>query len=1243
MSSFRLLPAKQLPTARLQTCFFSRCAARTFSSSSGNVHFLDAENATDLAADVARLRPQHLMLETCPVRWKNLQIDAGYRPQLDAINTLHGGLLSRDLLELRKRFVEHADEQEELQGIKLHPCDRAYRKTQNEVARALFLRPWILLSYARYAKHRLARVSREVSGTPGGNNANAEVHNQQLQPLRLPTAMASVLVARRAEHFAREIAALSPTQSETVVVCCATRDFREAVERAVLTGRGDYGGVAGRIAKIDVAKMTGSSTADQTERIRSDRVAVIDFGSQVTHLICRRIRELGAYSELISCRNVDANYILHTFQPRAVILSGGPSSVYEPDAPHLPADLWELLYKKRIPVLGICYGLQEMMYALGGTVSPGPQREFGYAELDIIGGEQASVRDGGDAGKQGQDHCTATASTAASATTACSPDETFSPSARVGAAGKKSPAFGLFAGLETGNQVWMSHGDKVTKMAEGFEVLASTSNCGFAAIADAERNFYGVQFHPEVTHTKNGKQMIKTFLQWSFCRENVLAYTHLQRDHGVDAQDGGTGVRRPFGFEKWSMHNFAEVEIAKIQELVGPTDYVLGGISGGVDSSVAGGLMHRAIGDRFCPFLIDTGLLRKDEAAEVKKRLTEHIPGLQLRCVDASAEFFEALAGVTEPEKKRKVIGKLFIDAFERAIKESGLPIERTYLLQGTLYPDVIESTSFKGPSSVIKSHHNVGGLPERLKFKGLIEPLRMLFKDEVRSLGRELGLHEDSIMRHPFPGPGLAIRIVGGEVTRERADVLREADAIFITSLKQAGVYKEVGQAFAVLLPECKSVGVMGDARTYEMTVALRAVQSSDFMTADCIMAPAPVSDPLLADVDSDEEAVVDTRNAYQKANNIPAAAPPDTRPWEELEFKEKVEKLREFAWKVQGRHHKPGCILPDDFKKMAFRECQRVVSYCLDIRYIGEADFEERAPPMRKKLQEILTELERLEQEAKDHRATLAFRPDAETGVYSVQKKDSCAVKPAASSSSSAGGAKKAAAAASGGGSGVAGEQSSPGAEIPATLGESDVSTGITATGVKQMLKGDRLLLSGVGIGDKDMASVLEVCKDSSYLRHLDLSRNEISDVGIQSLVAFLAVSSNLPNLTVVNVSHNPRLTELGRCIVTGLRLVRKKVQLIETEAEAAAAEAAAVEAAAADSAPSAETAGASMTLTREEKPSAGADSERREEIVSNTATKSDAAGGPAEKTEACVSTSGVAEASSVKNEDDPLDDLD
>ncbi|CAD7937070.1 unnamed protein product [Amoebophrya sp. A25] len=525
---------------------------------------------------------------------------------------------------------------------------------------------------------------------------------------------------------------------------------------------------------------TASTSSKATEQaITGDKVTVIDFGSQVTHLICRRVRELGAYSELISCRNVDETY-LDTFQPKAVILSGGPSSVYEADAPHLKKELWEILYRRKIPVLGICYGLQEMMWALGGEVKPGGTREFGYAELI----------------------------------------KTSSPNGE---------NFGLFAGLKTGNQLWMSHGDKVTRIPEGFEVLASTDNCEYAGICDYERNFYGVQFHPEVTHTKNGKDIIKNFLICSLS-QNTRAYAKAGAE-----EKGCMSIRPPpFSFEKWTMRNFCDLESAKIREQVGPDAYVLGGISGGVDSSVAAALMQRAIGDRFSPFLIDTGLLRKDESTEVTRRLKEHIPGLRLKCVDASAEFYAALKGVTEPEAKRKIIGRLFIDAFERAIRESGLPIENTYLLQGTLYPDVIESTSFKGPSSVIKSHHNVGGLPERLKFKGLIEPLRMLFKDEVRSLGRELGLHEESIMRHPFPGPGLAIRIVGGEVTRERADVLREADYIFISSLKEAGVYNDIGQAFAVLLPECKSVGVMGDARTYEMTVALRAVQSSDFMTAD-------------------------------------------------------------------------------------------------------------------------------------------------------------------------------------------------------------------------------------------------------------------------------------------------------------------------------------------------------------------------------------------------------------------------
>ncbi|CAD7942360.1 unnamed protein product [Amoebophrya sp. A120] len=586
---------------------------------------------------------------------------------------------------------------------------------------------------------------------------------------------------------------------------------------------------------------SSSPPSSRMEGITGDKVAVVDFGSQVTHLICRRIRELGAYSELISCRNVDEQY-LESFAPKAVILSGGPSSVYEEEAPHLKPELWQVLYDKQIPVLGICYGLQEMMWALGGKVSPGSQREFGYAELQVVD-------------RFGKNN----------------------PNDHV------SAATSLFSDVPTGSQLWMSHGDKVTKMAPGFEVLGSTDNCEYAAIFHEEKNFFGVQFHPEVTHTHCGKQIIKNFLVSSL--QNASAYASSAGAASIEKEAKSPtttidGSRKPvarnaFSFAKWTMKNFCELEIVKIREQVGPTDYVLGGISGGVDSSVAAGLMHRALGERFRPFLIDTGLLRKDEAQEVQTRLTQHIPGLKLQCVDASAEFYQALHGVTEPERKRKIIGKLFIDAFERAIRESDLPIESTYLLQGTLYPDVIESTSFKGPSSVIKSHHNVGGLPERLKFKGLIEPLRMLFKDEVRSLGRELGLHEDSIMRHPFPGPGLAIRIVGGDVTKERADVLREADNIFISSLKEAGVYNEVGQAFAVLMPECKTVGVMGDARTYEMTVALRAVQSSDFMTADWY----PIDWKLLARISN---RIINEVRGVNRVCYDCSSKPPATIEWE-------------------------------------------------------------------------------------------------------------------------------------------------------------------------------------------------------------------------------------------------------------------------------------------------------------------------------------------------------------------------
>jgi len=508
--------------------------------------------------------------------------------------------------------------------------------------------------------------------------------------------------------------------------------------------------------------MATASPADQ----QTERVLVIDFGSQVSHLICRRCREVGVYSELKSCLATAEE--VAAFRPTGLILSGGPHSVYETDSPHLSKRIWDLIEERRLPVLGICYGLQEMCHALGGKVEPGSKREFGHAEVRIR-------RD----------------------------------LAQPNAAKKACASSVIFDGIDSGElvKVWMSHGDKVTQLPEGFVPVGSTGSCEYAAVADQARKMYGVQFHPEVTHTPKGTQLIGNFLK------------HVC---GCEA--------------KWNMRDFAKMEVDQILATIGDK-HIIGAVSGGVDSSVAAALVHKAIGDRFKPFLVDTGLLRKDEAKEVKERLEGHIPGLKLTVLDASTEFYRELEGVTEPEKKRKIIGRLFIESFERAVKAMGIDSEKCMLLQGTLYPDVIESTSFRGPSSVIKTHHNVGGLPDRMKMK-VIEPLRLLFKDEVRALGRELGLPHESVMRHPFPGPGLGIRIIG-PVSPENAKELREADAIYIEEIKKSGDYEKIGQAFTVLLPTVKSVGVMGDHRTYEHVAVLRAVTTSDFMTADWYQMP--------------------------------------------------------------------------------------------------------------------------------------------------------------------------------------------------------------------------------------------------------------------------------------------------------------------------------------------------------------------------------------------------------------------
>jgi GMP synthase (glutamine-hydrolysing) len=484
-----------------------------------------------------------------------------------------------------------------------------------------------------------------------------------------------------------------------------------------------------------------SPLVSETAAALADRVLILDFGSQLTQLIARRVRESGVYCEVWPY-NADPGRI-RNFAPRAIILSGGPASVPDGASPRAPAEVFDLA----VPVLGICYGQMTMCEQLGGEVTTSEHREFGRAFVDVI--EPCALFRG-----------------------------VWAPGAR--------------------EQVWMSHGDHVIRLPPGFRAVGTSEGAPYAAFADDGRRFYGLMFHPEVVHTPHGAQLLRNFT------------------HDVAGCVGD-----------WSMGGFRDAQIARIREQVG-TGRVICGLSGGVDSSVAAVLIHEAIGDQLTCIFVDHGLLREGEAAEVVRTFRDRFNIRLVHC-DASDMFIDALADVTDPELKRKTIGRLFIEVFEEEAARIG---GADFLAQGTLYPDVIESVSFSGgPSVTIKSHHNVGGLPARMRMQ-LVEPLRELFKDEVRRLGRELDIPDAIVGRHPFPGPGLAIRIPGA-ITREKLDLLRRADTIFLDEIRKAGLYDAIWQAFVVLLP-VRTVGVMGDGRTYDMACALRAVTSTDGMTAD-------------------------------------------------------------------------------------------------------------------------------------------------------------------------------------------------------------------------------------------------------------------------------------------------------------------------------------------------------------------------------------------------------------------------
>jgi GMP synthase (glutamine-hydrolysing) len=520
-------------------------------------------------------------------------------------------------------------------------------------------------------------------------------------------------------------------------------------------------------------------TAPATKR---DLILILDFGSQYTQLIARRVREQKVYSE-IHPFNLPLQRI-REMAPRGIILSGGPSSSYEEGAPRISTELFEL----GVPVLGICYGAQLTALMLGGKVVAAERREYGRAQLKVTG----------DAG-------------------------------------------GLFHGFVPGEEiaVWMSHGDRVEALPSDFAVTGESANCPAAAMAAPDRKFWGVQFHPEVVHTPRGGEILANFL-FRIC--------------GLSPT--------------WTMAGFVNEAVAAVAEQVGPTGHAVCGLSGGVDSSVAAALVLKAIGSRLTCIFVDTGLQRAGEAAQVESLFRDAFHA-DLRVVDASERFLGKLAGVTDPEQKRKIIGREFIAVFEEEAKKVG---DAQFLVQGTLYPDVIESVSHKGPAATIKSHHNVGGLPERMHLK-LIEPLRELFKDEVRALGAEVGLPHHVLWRQPFPGPGLAVRVLG-EVTREHCDVLRAADVIIEQEIRAAGLYESVWQSFGVLLP-VRTVGVMGDNRTYANVLALRAVHSKDGMTADWV----PLPYDLLATLSS--RIVNEVKGVNRVVYDI-SSKPPATIEWE-------------------------------------------------------------------------------------------------------------------------------------------------------------------------------------------------------------------------------------------------------------------------------------------------------------------------------------------------------------------------